>query len=592
MGSFLSRWVFGTSHKDIGILYLLFRRLAGVVRTRLSILIRLELRSPGRQVFRGSGQLYNVVITAHGILMVFFVVLPRLVGGFGNWLLPIFVGASEMAFPRINGIAFWALPVSLLLLVDSRLVERGAGTGWTAYPPLSGMRGHPGISVELVIFSFHISGARSILGARNMLATTMNMRVAGMTWLRIPLFVWRIAVTSVLLILAMPVFRGAITMLLVERTGSLVFFDPAGGGDPVLYQHLFWFMGHPEVYILILPRFGIVSHVLAAGARKPVFGYVGMVFAMAGIGVLGFLVWGHHMYTVGLDVDTRAYFTAATLVIAVPTGIKIFSWVATLWGGVVRFRAPVLFCVGFLVLFTVGGVTGVILANAGLDIVLHDTYYVVAHFHYVLSMGAVFGIFAGVYFWFPKLTGLTLSEVGGQAHFWLFFLGVNLTFFPMHFLGLRGMPRRIPDYPTIYRGWNRVASFGSLISVRSVVVFFATVAARWIYGEKSRGNPWTREWGRTAQTLEWRLPSPRPAHTFIERAPYAVDWAQHSEEKTAGLLPVKEVLWTLTRDRKEEGRPRASGHRVPTFLLRRLGPSRFFLVFAKALANKALANKA
>jgi cytochrome c oxidase subunit I len=533
MKGFLSRWVFGTSHKDIGVLYLLFRRRAGVMRTRLSILIRLELRSPGRQIFRGSGQLYNVVITAHGIMMVFFVVLPRLVGGFGNWLLPVFVGASEMAFPRVNGIAFWALPVSLLLLVDSRLVERGAGTGWTAYPPLSGMRGHPGLSIELVIFSFHISGARSILGAANMLATRMNMRARGITWLRLPLFVWRIAVTSVLLILAMPVFRGAITMLLVERTGSMVFFDPAGGGDPVLYQHLFWFMGHPEVYILILPRFGIVSHVLASGARKPIFGYVGMVFAMAGIGILGFLVWGHHMYTVGLDVDTRAYFTAATLVIAVPTGIKIFSWIATLWGGSIVFRAPVLFCVGFLVLFTIGGVTGVILANAGLDIALHDTYYVVAHFHYVLSMGAIFGIFAGVYYWFPKMTGLRISEVVRQAHFWLFFIGVNLTFMPMHFIGMAGMPRRIPDYPSIYANWNRVASFGSLISVRSVVVFFFGVGLTWVMGEKTRGNPWNREWGRTSQTLEWRLPSPRPAHTFIERAPYAVD--PKRVEYTSGL---------------------------------------------------------
>lgn len=526
----ISRWVWSTSHKDIGSIYLVFRRRAGVLRTRLSLLIRVELGYPGSQLFGGDYQLYNVLVTAHGVLMVFFVVLPRLFGGFSNWFLPIFIGASEIAFPRVNSIRFWALPRSILLLLHSRLVETGAGTGWTLYPPLRGIRGHPGRSVELVIFSFHLSGLRSILGAGNILATRMNIQRAGVRWLKLPLFVWRISITRILLILAMPVFRGAITILLLERTRSIVFFDPSGGGDPVLYQHLFWFIGHPEVYILILPRFGVVSHIISTGCSHPIFGYVGIVFAISGIGVLGFVVWRHHIYTVGLDVDTRAYFTAATLVIAVPTGIKVFSWLATLWRGALKIQTPLLFCVGFVFLFTIGGVTGVVLANAGLDVALHDTYYVVAHFHYVLSIGAVFRIFAGIYYWFPKITGLVVPETLAQAHFWLFFIGVNLTFGPIHFLGLRGIPRRIPDYPDAYKHWNVVSSLGSFLSRRSLLLFFSALGVRWRYGSKTRRNPWNRNWGRTNTTLEWPLSSPTHRHTFVERAPFLTQRLLESEE--------------------------------------------------------------
>jgi cytochrome c oxidase subunit 1 len=509
---FVRRWLMSTNHKDIGTLYLTFATCAGLIGGTLSVLMRWQLMTPGSHLFGADHQAYNVVVTAHGLTMIFFTLMPALIGGFGNWFIPLMIGAPDMAFPRLNNISFWLLVPSFALLLSSIFVAGGAGTGWTLYPPLSGPAGQPGPAVDMVIFALHLAGASSLLGAINFIATICNMRAPGMTFFKMPLFVWAELVTAALLVIAVPVLAGALTMLLTDRNFGTTFFDPSGGGDPLLFLHLFWFFGHPEVYIMVLPAFGIVSQVVSTFSKKPIFGYLGMVWALIAIGVIGCAVWAHHMFTTGISVDTRAYFAAASMVIAVPTGIKIFSWVATMWGGSLEFKTPMLWAIGFIFLFTIGGVTGVVLANAGVDMAVHNTYYVVAHFHYVLSLGSVFGIFAGFYYWIGKMSGRQYNETFGKIHFWTTFIGVNLTFFPMHFLGLAGMPRRIADYPAAFAGWNFVASIGAFISAASTLFFIFVVFHTLLAGRRAAANPW----GEGATTLEWRLSSPPPFHSYDE----------------------------------------------------------------------------
>ncbi|CUH63873.1 Cytochrome c oxidase subunit 1-beta [Thalassovita gelatinovora] len=535
---FFTRWFMSTNHKDIGILYLITSAIVGLISVCFTVFMRLELMEPGVQFMclegarlfadatsecTPNGHLWNVLITYHGVLMMFFVVIPALFGGFGNYFMPLQIGAPDMAFPRMNNLSYWLYVAGTALGVASMLSpggndQLGSGVGWVLYPPLSVNEG--GMSMDLAIFAVHVSGASSILGAINMITTFLNMRTPGMTLFKVPLFAWSIFVTSWLILLSLPVLAGAITMLLTDRNFGTTFFDPSGGGDPILYQHILWFFGHPEVYIVILPGFGLVSHVIATFSRKPIFGYLPMVWALIAIGGLGFVVWAHHMYTVGLSLSQQSYFMLATMVIAVPTGVKIFSWIATMWGGSVEFKAPMLFAFGFLILFTIGGVTGIVLSQAGIDRAYHDTYYVVAHFHYTMSMGAAFTIFSGIYFYFGKMSGREYSEFFAKIHFWLFFIGVNLTFFPQHFLGRQGMPRRYIDYPEAFAYWNKISSIGALISFSSFILFFGIIIYALLKGKKVTENNY---WNEHADTLEWTLPCPPPEHTF-ETLPKQEDW--------------------------------------------------------------------
>ena len=510
---FFKRWLYSTNHKDIGTLYLWFGMLAGIVGGFLSFMMRLELGEPGVQYF-ANYHTYNVFVSMHGLIMIFFMVMPALIGGFGNWFVPLMIGAPDMAFPRMNNLSLWLIIIAFVLIMISFFVpgvgaDKGFGGSWVMYPPLS-TTGHNGPAFDFIIMGLLAAGFSSIFGAINFITTILNMRAPGMTMHKMPLFAWSMLVTAFLLLLALPVLAAALFMLFFDRNAGTGFFNPAMGGDPEMFQHLFWFFGHPEVYIMILPAFGIISHVVSTFSRKQIFGYLGMAYAMVSIGVVGFVVWAHHMYTVGMDVDLKLYFMVATLVIAVPTGIKIFSWLATMWGGTITFTIPMMWAQAFIFLFVVGGVTGVYLAMPVLDTPLHDTYFVVAHFHYVLSMGAVFGLFCGFYYWFGKIFGVMYNKLLAQLHFWLFFVGVNLVFFPQHFLGMQGMPRRYVDYPVEFSMFNAISTYGAYVTLAGVIAFFVMLAEAFFVRRPAEAN----YWGEGATTLEWTLSSPPPFHQF------------------------------------------------------------------------------
>ncbi len=500
------RWVFATNHKDIGTLYLLFALAMLAIGGVLALLIRAELFKPGLQLV--NPELFNQLTTMHGLIMVFGAIMPAFVG-FANWMIPLQIGASDMAFARMNNFSFWLMIPAAVMLAGSFFMPGGApAAGWTLYAPLTLQMGP---SMDAGIFAMHILGASSIMGSINIIVTILNMRAPGMTLMKMPMFVWTWLITAYLLIAVMPVLAGAITMTLTDRHFGTTFFNPAGGGDPVMYQHIFWFFGHPEVYIMILPAFGIISHIVPAFARKKLFGYASMVYATASIAILSFIVWAHHMYATGMPVTGQLFFMYATMLISVPTGVKVFNWIATMWKGSMTFETPMLFAVGFIFVFTMGGFTGLICAMAPIDMQIQDTYYVVAHFHYVLVAGSLFAMFAGFYYWIPKWSGVMYNETRGQIHFWMTLISFNVTFFPMHFLGLAGMPRRYADYPMQLADFNALASVGAFVFGLTQVYFFFFVVLPTMrgHGEKAAQKPW-----EAAEGLEWEVPSPAPFHTF------------------------------------------------------------------------------